>query len=404
VNGLATTASRIRFAPALAATVATVLLLWLLSGTADIFLLLFVAILFSLYLQAVTDAIVRRTNLPRGLAFTIGFLLTIAAIAGLVTLLVPPVVEQTQQLIANLPGYRDAWQAWLERMLTRYPALRQVWTEESGKMVSTLVQQTEAAVGQVLPRVVGLGHVIVNLVSVLVMSVFLALHPGTYREWLIALFPPVRRDLARDVLRDIASTLRAWIVGQLIAMSILGVLTALGLYLLDVPYWLTFGVFTGAVAIIPFFGTLISSTLPALFVLGGDGAFGMSPGSHAVSVVILGFVIHIVEANLVMPLITQKQVEIPPVLSIMAVLLVGRLLGPAGLPVAVPLLATGIVLVRRILVNRIYEGESLLRAGQDRVLVLRVPAADGGVIVASDPPIDVLRFVESPASQRLTSA
>ena len=386
--------ARVRFAPALAATVATVLLLWLMFRTSDIFLLLFVAVLFSLYLGAVTDAISARSKLPRGLAFTIGFVLTLGAIVGLVTLLVPPVVEQTQQLVSSLPRFRDAWQGWLEGMLERYPAFRQIWSDESSKLVGTLVQQSEAAVGEILPRVVGLGHAVVNIVSIMVMGIFLALHPGTYREWLIALFPPVRRDLVRDVLRDIAGTLRSWIVAQLLAMSILAALTALGLYLLDVPYWLTFGVFTGAVAIIPFFGTLVSSTIPALFVLGGDGAFGMSPGAHALSVMALGFVIHIVEANIVVPLITQKQVEIPPVLSIMAVLIVGRVFGVAGLPVAVPLLAMGIVLVRRILVNRIYEGQSLLRPGQDRVMVLRVPAADGGVIVSVDPPIDVLRFVE----------
>ncbi len=54
------------------------------------------------------------------------------------------------------------------------------------------------------------------------------------------------------------------------------------------------------------------------------------------------------------------------------------------------------VVVRRVLVNRIYEGQSLLRPGQDRVMVLRVPAADGGVILTSDPPIDVLRFADQP--------
>jgi predicted PurR-regulated permease PerM len=175
-------------------------------------------------------------------------------------------------------------------------------------------------------------------------------------------------------------------------MTVLAILTALGLYLLDVPYWLTFGVFTGAVAIIPFFGTLISSTLPALFVLGGDGVFGLSAGSHAVLVVILGFVIHIIEANLVMPMITARQVEIPPVLSIMAVLVVGRLFGVAGLPVAVPLLAVTMVLVRRVLINRVYDVHSVPHVGRERVLVLRVPAPDGGVLVAADPPLDVLRL------------
>jgi hypothetical protein len=96
---------RLRFAPALAATVATVLVLWLLFRAADIFLLLFVAILFSLYLGAATDGIVRRSALPRSAAFALAFGLTVAGIVGLFTLLVPPVVEQTQQLISNLPGY-----------------------------------------------------------------------------------------------------------------------------------------------------------------------------------------------------------------------------------------------------------------------------------------------------------
>ncbi|MBK6843759.1 MAG: AI-2E family transporter [Gemmatimonadetes bacterium] len=386
------TSPTFKVAPVLASTVATVLLLGLLFKAADIFLLLFVAILFSLFLGAVRDALVRRLRLPASIAFALAVLGTLAAVAGLVTLLVPPVVEQTQQLVGNLPNYVSAWQGWLQRLLLRYPRLQELWSAESGKLVGGIVSQAEGAMSEILPQVVGIGHAVVNIVSILVMGIFLALHPGTYREWLIALFPPTRRDMVRDVLRDLASTLKSWLVGQLIAMAVLAVLTAIGLYALDVPYWLTFGVFTGAVAIIPFFGTLVSSTIPALFVLGGDGVFGVTPGTHALLVMILGFVIHIIEANFVVPLITAKQVEIPPVLSIMAVLVVGRLLGPIGLPVAVPLLAVMIVMVRRVLINRIYEGQGAQRAGKERVLILRVPAPDGGVLVAADPPLDVLRL------------
>ncbi len=382
----------LKVAPVLTSTVATVLLLGLFYRAADIFLLFFVAALLSLFLGAVRDALVRRTRLPGSVAFSLAVAGTIAAVAGLVTLLVPPVVEQTQQLIGNLPGYVTAWQEWLQRLLLRYPRLQEIWRTESAKLVSGIVSQAEGAVSGILPQVVGIGHAVVNIVSILVMGIFLALHPATYREWLIALFPPVRRDLVRDVLGDIAGTLRAWIVGQLLAMTVLAILTAIGLYLLDVPYWLTFGVFTGAVAIIPFFGTLVSSVVPAFFVLGGEGVFGMGPEMHALLVIVLGFLIHIIEANFVVPIITAKQVEIPPVLSIMAVLVVGRLLGPMGLPVAVPLLAVLIVMVRRILINRIYDAQGMERGGQGRVLVLRVPAADGGVLVTADPPLDVLRL------------
>ncbi len=229
-------------------------------------------------------------------------------------------------------------------------------------------------------------EVSIDIFAVGVMALYLAMHPSLYREWLIALFPPVHRELVRDVLGEIASQLRSWIVGQLSAMLILAVLTAIGLYFLDVPYALTFGVFTGVVAVVPFFGTLLSTLLPALFVLALPNG-----GTRALFVALLGVVIHLLEGNIVAPLITAKRVELPPVLSIMAVLIVGKLLGPVGLIVAVPTLAALMVVVRRILINRVYEGQGFRRSTRDHALVLRVPPADGeGVLVPATPAIDLI--------------
>jgi predicted PurR-regulated permease PerM len=307
-------------------------------------------------------------------------------VAGLITLLVPPVVGQTQQLIRNLPTYVSAWQAGAQRVLLRYPRVQELWAAESERLLSGLVTQAEEAVAGILPQVVGVGHAVVSIVSVLVMAIFLALHPGTYREWLIALFPPARRDLVRDTLRDrrAARVDRRSAAGH----DRTAILTAAGLYLLDVPYWLTFGVFTSAVAS-SCFGTLISSILSALSCSGAA-----SSGSRPVCTPARDDprLRPILEANVVIPIITAKQVEMPPVLSIMAVLVVGRLLGPLALPVAVPLLAVIIVLVRRVLINRVYGTQGTQRTGRERVLVLRVPAPDGGVIVTADPPLDVLRL------------
>jgi len=244
------------------------------------------------------------------------------------------------------------------------------------------------------PKIAAVLHVGINIFSVAVMAIYLALHPGVYREWLIALFPPVHRDLVRDVLGDLASQLRSWIVGQLFAMFTLALLTAIGLYLLKVPYWLTFGIFTGAVAIVPFFGTLVSTLVPALFVLGGEGIWGFGPGGHALLVVLLGTVIHVVESNVVIPLIVANRVHLPPVLTIMSVLVVGKLMGASGLLVAVPALVTTMVVVRRILVNRIYEGQGFRRTTRDRVLVLRVPVPEGGVLVPDASGVDMV--VEPP--------
>ncbi|HSA55867.1 MAG TPA: AI-2E family transporter, partial [Gemmatimonadaceae bacterium] len=261
--------SRFRFAPILAASVATVLLLWLFWKVADLLLLLFVAVLISLYLGAVTNFFIRRLGIPRGLAFTAAILLTLGAVAGLGALLVPPVVEQTRQLVGVLPDYIRTWQEALGRLAARYPVLGDSGSQ--GEIVNAIVSQLQGASSRLFPTVISVAHSVVIVVSILVMGIYLALYPGLYREWLIALFPPVHRDTVRDVLGDMATTLRSWIIAQLLAMSVLALLTAVGLYLLQVPYWLTFGIFVGVVVIIPFFGTLIGTLLPALFVLGGTG-------------------------------------------------------------------------------------------------------------------------------------
>ena len=382
---------RFRFAPILTATVLTVLLLYLFGKTANIFLLLFVAVLISLYLGAVAEVFQQRLRLPPRVALGAAIALTLAAIITLfsaaraagrradaaaragASAVRRGVGDGDRSLRRPVPGH--------ERHVA---AGRAQAHERDLRGRDGPVRRSRAEGRRDRPRrhqrVLRRRH----------GASTSRLYPGLYREWVIALFPPIHRDLVRDVLADLRTTLRAWIVGQLLAMVVLAVLTAFGLYLLDVPYCLTFGVFTGAVAIVPFFGTLVSTTIPALFVLGGDGFAGFGGVGHAVLVILLGTVIHLIESNLVIPLITAKKVELPPVLTIMSVLVVGSLLGPVGLLVAVPTLAVVMVVLRRILINRIYEGHGFRRASRDRALVLRVPAPEGGVLVTDAPDLDII--------------
>jgi len=164
----------------------------------------------------------------------------------------------------------------------------------------------------------------------------------------VDLVAPQHRPVAGRILDDAAATLRAWIGGQLIAMVVLAGLTALGLWILGVPYWLAFGIFTGVVAIVPFFGTLVSTALPALFVVGSGNWL------QVVAVLLLGVAVHVAEANFVAPLIMQRKVALPPVLTIASVLVMGTLLGVIGLVVAVPILAVTLVVVRHVLQGEIY--------------------------------------------------
>jgi predicted PurR-regulated permease PerM len=388
----ALTLGRFRFAPILTAVVITLLLIMLFGHAAELFILLFISILISLYLGAVADWLRDRAHLTRGVSLAIAVVSTLAGVVALFWVLVPPVIDQTQALIRVLPDYIQNWERGLERLVSRFPAFKEALGENT--LLRAVYERVSGAFGDLVPKFFGVLHGAINVFAVAIMSLYLALHPGLYREWMIAMFPPVHRDLVRDVLADLANTLRSWIVGQLLAMLILGAFTALGLYLLEVPYWLTFGVFTGLVAVVPFFGSLVSTVLPALFVIAGNGIWGVSGFTHALLVAALGVVIHVIEANVVLPRIMQKQIDLPPVLTIMSVLIMGKLLGPVGLIVAVPTLAVAMVVVRRILISRIYEGQGFRRTTRDSVLVVRVPAAKGGVLVPPPPSVDPLTLAE----------
>lgn len=386
----AAASGRTRVAPILAGVIITVLILWMFGRTADVFLLLFIAIIISLYLGAVRDLLVERLRVPPKLAFFISVVGTTSALLGLFAILLPPVVEQTRALIVVMPNYINAWETGIDHFIARFPAMRDVWKPGEHPLITAVYDQVASQAQGLVPKVFSLVRVMIDCFAVAVMAIYLALQPGVYREWLIALFPPIHRDLVRDVLRDLADALRAYIVGQLLTMTLLAAFTAAGLYILNVPYWLTFGVFTGLVAVIPFFGTLLSTTLPALFVLGGPGG-----GTRALYVLLLGVVIHLIEGNLVSPLVMSKKIDMPPVLTITAVLVVGKILGPLGLVVALPTLVSVMVIVRRILINRIYEGQGFRKSTRDRIFVLRVPVPDGGVLVAATPPPDLIAFREN---------
>ena len=381
-------ARRFKFAPILTATVFTVLLLWIAGQVAHVFLLLFIGIMISVYLGALSGVLQRRVRIPGGWSLAAAVLITLGGLAVLFWILVPPLIVQTQELVRVLPKYITGWEAALDRLVTRVPALASVYTPGQHKLLLALYDQVAAQFNDVVPKVFGIVEVLISIFSVCVMGLYLALHPALYREWLIALFPPIHRDLVRDVLSDCGDSLRAYIVGLLLAMSFLATLTAVGLSVLHVPYALTFGVFTGLATIVPFFGTLLATALPVLFVIGGpDG------GTRALWVVVVGIVVHLIEGNVVAPLIMSKKVDLPPVLTIVFVLIIGSLLGPLGLLVAVPGLAAIMVIVRRILLTRLYEGQGFRRTTRERPLVLRLPASEGGIILPRTN-LDVVSILE----------
>jgi predicted PurR-regulated permease PerM len=352
----------------LTAAIFAVLLLWFVYSVAHVLLLLFIAALFALYLGAIIDHLQERHRVPRVLGLLVALVVTAIGVTAVGWLVLPPVARQTQALITALPGQVQVWMASLRELTAQYPLLAAVLPPErlQEQLSGIAANATQYAAG-LFPVVFDTLHLLINGISVLVMGIYMALRPEVYRDGIVSLAPPVHRELVRDVLADLGRSLRAWIGGQMLAMVFLGVLTWIGLEILDVPFSLAFGVFTGVVVMVPFFGTLVSTLLPALFVLGSGGVV------HALLVVLLGVIIHLIEANFVHPLIMERRVHLPPVLSILSVLIMAELLGPVGLLVAVPVLATVMVITRRLYVHRLLEGKGFRRFVRDAPSEIRLP-------------------------------
>lgn len=363
------------------------LLLLFVYSVREILLLLFLAVLFSVFLASLTEMFQRRLGLPRPLGIVASLAVTILGVAGVGVLLVPPLTRQAAQLVTALPEQLVRWERSVAAFLEQYPLLGDLVGQvgEGQTWVGTLARDVGEYFTDVFPYLFSGLWFVVHLVTFFAVSIYFTVKPSLYRDGVLRLVPPGERRAAADILEELAETLRAWVGGQLLAMVVLGALTWLGLELLSVPFALAFGVFAGAAAIVPFFGTLLSTLLPALYVLPSGGAW------YAAAVAGVGAAVHLLEANVVAPLIFERRVELPPAWTLLTLLVMVKLLGAIGLLVAVPVFAAGRVLVRRVWVERVLEGRDGGAAGADAPEETGGRADDPGVPREEpDPPAEGL--------------
>lgn len=316
----------------------------------DLLLVAFIAILLAVYLAGFTDLLCRYFRVPRGPGLVLALFATLAGATGIGLLLAPAVAQQTEDLVAAVPQYLNALDAWVRHLAATSEILRRTGIEsaQGGLVTTALTEAVEFLRRSFFAYAAGTGRLLIDVFAVIAMGLYLAWRPSTYTGGVLQVVPPVHRDRARAILTDLGATLRAWTGAQLLAMVVLAVATGIGLWLLDVPYWLAFAIFTGVAVMVPFFGSITSTLLPALLVLPDRGLL------TCFLVAMVGVVVHLIEANIVHPLIMHHRVALPPALTILSVLVMGALAGLLGMLVAVPVLATIVVLVRHIVIYQTY--------------------------------------------------
>lgn len=337
------------------------LLLW---HTRNLVLVVFLGVLFALAVSSGADRL-QRHRVPRGLAaplIVLGFVGVLGAFGNWIG---PTVRTQTRELKTKLPEALTKLEVWIQSrgggVIATITGLEDrgaqvrpgvpsdsitvvVPGEESetrSSLRDRLIAQLGGATRFFLPVLSSTLAVAAAIVLVLFLAIYLAIDPGLYRRGLLRIVPARSRAKADKVLTAIAMTLRKWLVTQLIAMVVIGVVTTVTLLALDVRAAVPLGILAGLLEFVPTLGPILSA-LPAIAM-----GFVDSP-EKALAVTIAYVAIQFVENHVLIPILMKEGIDVPPALTIVMQAMMAIVFGFLGLLVAVPVLATILIATRTL--------------------------------------------------------
>ena len=324
-----------RIVAVVAAVVALLAVLWF-ARTA--LLLLFAGILLAVLLDGLCQPLMRGTGMPKSLALFL-VLLTIALIFLLIGWIAGPVLaQQLEELGRNLSQAIMNFSQQAANETGQGGMLRGFnWSELVGLLPSPLGIASGATA--VASTVIGAA---VSILIVIFFGVYLALDPDTYVRLVLRFAPVERREELRGMFTEMGRILRRWLVGQLSAMAVVGLVTYLGLLILGIPLGFVLALLLGLFEFIPYIGPILGAA-PMLLVSAGQGL------DMFAWVVALYIVVQLLESYVITPIIQSRAVSLPPVLVIAGQLVFGAMFGVLGLALATPLVAAASVPVRRYL-------------------------------------------------------
>lgn len=330
---------------ALFALLATLYILWQIR---DVMLLIFAAVVLANSLNLFARWLSKRLKLPRSWAVLIAVGCLVVFVAIFFQVVVPPFVEQLQEVYVLVPQGVNQFNTWLN-------SLDRVLPSEARRYIPTLDSILQQAV-PVMNRLLGgsfaffsssLGAV-VNILLILVLGLMLLINPSAYRRGFLRLFPSFYRRRMDGILTECEKSLGSWIVGAMISMSVIAVLSTIGLSLIGVKAALANGVLAGLLNFIPNLGPAISVVPPMAIAL-------LDSPTKAVLALILYIAIQQFESNLLTPFVMSQQVNLLPAVTLLSQVFFATVFGFWGLLLALPLIVVLQILIRRILVEDIMD-------------------------------------------------
>jgi predicted PurR-regulated permease PerM len=340
---------------------AILLLAW---HSADTLLLIFAGILCAVFLDGLTHYLGRVIPLGHGARLAIVSVLLALLVLGMVGLGGATVAGQAQRLGQTLQQQSGTVKSWLDArgIDTRFldfgklkeaagqgrPAEEDRPKGPSGlPSPGTLLSGAGSVLGQASTVALAVFGAIGNVFIVVVLGLFVAADPRTYRDGLLRFVPSRQRTHAASVADDIGITLRHWLFGQLIVMAAIFVCVWLGLSLVGIDGALVLGLQAGLLCFIPTIGALVAGIIIVLASL-ASGLQGVIAG------LCVYLLVQTLESYVLTPFVQKRALDIPPATLFAGQILLGVLFGLWGVALALPLMA-----VAKVLLDRLYIEDTL---------------------------------------------
>jgi predicted PurR-regulated permease PerM len=309
---------------------AVALLAWKLT---DVLLLAFGAVLVAVILHAFADVLVRFVKVPERWALTAATTIILLLFLGMLVLFGAQLRLQIANVAERIPLALDSFTKELG-LGEVSPQLPQMLGVDSG--------------GAIASRIAGIGGALVgglaDFLLVVIAGIYIAASPRTYRKGLVKLFPIAQHERVEDSIGAAGRALKLWLVGQLIAMTAVGILSGTAFWLIGVPSPIALGLIAGLADFVPLVGPIVGA-LPAVLL-----AFTVD-GSTALWTVLAVLAIQQLEGNIILPIIEKRAVAVPPAVALFAIVAAGVLFGALGLVFGFPLAVVTFVHVKKLYVR-----------------------------------------------------
>ncbi|MFW6109854.1 MAG: AI-2E family transporter [Patescibacteria group bacterium] len=313
---------------AVVAAFLVVLVGWLAVQLKAVLLILLAALLLALGLSSLIDFLVRK-GIKREVAGIVSVLGLGLVFLALGAFGVSTVVDQTVRFVRRLPFLLNA--------LAQSPSAPGFFRDLS----KTLADQVGGLSGNVLKVTWGAFSGVGAVITVLVFTVYILIYLEEIERYFVNLFAEKSRDKVRETIEEIKSRLGAWFAAESVLMLCVGSFTFVGLTLLRMDYAVALSVIAGFLEIVPNFGPIIS-VFPAALVGFYDSVW---MGLAAIALFIL---VQQVENYFIVPKVMQNAIGFNPLVTMVAILTGGMLLGFVGLLFALPLTLVGSIIVRKV--------------------------------------------------------